>query len=264
MIGAIIGDIVGSVYEWDNIKTKDFPMFSPLSFFTDDTVMTIAVAEALLSGGKEEDFINSMKKYGEMYPDAGYGGRFINWLFTDETQAYNSWGNGSAMRVSPVACHFDTLSEVEYFAKKSAEVTHNHPEGIKGAQATAVAIFLARNGRTKDEIKKYIEINYHYDLSRTLDEIRPSYKFDESCQGTVPQAIIAFLESSDFEDAIRNAISLGGDSDTLTAITGSIAEGAYIVPEWIKKKTLEVLDENLRNVYFKFMEKYYNKRLMRE
>lgn len=264
MIGAIIGDIVGSVYEWDNIKTKDFPMFSPLSFFTDDTVMTIAVAEALLSGGKEEDFINSMKKYGEMYPDAGYGGRFINWLFTDETQAYNSWGNGSAMRVSPVAWHFDTLSEVEYFAKKSAEVTHNHPEGIKGAQATAVAIFLARNGRTKDEIKKYIEINYHYDLSRTLDEIRPSYKFDESCQGTVPQAIIAFLESSDFEDAIRNAISLGGDSDTLTAITGSIAEGAYIVPEWIKKKTLEVLDENLRNVYFKFMEKYYNKRLMRE
>lgn len=264
MIGAIIGDIVGSVYEWDNIKTKDFPMFSPLSFFTDDTVMTIAVAEALLSGGKEEDFINSMKKYGEMYPDAGYGGRFINWLFTDETQAYNSWGNGSAMRVSPVAWHFDTLSEVEYFAKKSAEATHNHPEGIKGAQATAAAIFLARKGITKDEIKKYIESNYHYDLGRTLDEIRPSYKFDESCQGTVPQAIIAFLESNDFEDAIRNAISLGGDSDTLTAITGSIAEGAYIVPEWIKKKTLEVLDENLRNVYFKFMEKYYNKRLMRE
>ncbi len=264
MIGAIIGDIAGSVYEWDNIKTKKFPLFSPLSFLTDDTVMTIAVAEALLSGGKEEDFIKSMKKYGEMYPDAGYGGRFIDWLFTDDIGAYNSWGNGSAMRVSPVAWHFDTLSEVEYFAKKSAEVTHNHPEGIKGAQATAAAIYLARKGRSKNDIKKYIESNYNYDLSRTLDEIRPSYKFDESCQGTVPQAIVAFLESIDFEDAIRNAISLGGDSDTLAAITGSIAEGAYIVPEWIKKKTLEVLDENLRNVYFEFMEKYYNMRLKRE
>ena len=264
MIGAIIGDIAGSVYEWDNIKTKKFPLFSPLSFFTDDTVMTIAVAEALLSGGKEEDFIKSMKKYGEMYPDAGYGGRFIDWLFTDDIGAYNSWGNGSAMRVSPVAWHFDTLSEVEYYAKKSASVTHNHPEGIKGAQATAAAIYLARKGRSKNDIKKYIESNYNYDLSRTLDEIRPSYKFDESCQGTVPQAIVAFLESIDFEDAIRNAISLGGDSDTLAAITGSIAEGTYIVPEWIKKKTLEVLDENLRNVYFEFMEKYYNMRLKRE
>lgn len=168
------------------------------------------------------------------------------------------------MRVSPVAWYFDTLSEVEDYAKKSAEVTHNHPEGIKGAQATAAAIYLARKGRSKNDIKKYIESNYNYDLSRTLDEIRPSYKFDESCQGTVPQAIVAFLESIDFEDAIRNAISLGGDSDTLAAITGSIAEGAYIVPEWIKKKTLEVLDENLRNVYFEFMEKYYNMRLKRE
>ena len=264
MLGAIIGDVVGSVYEWDNIKTKEFPLFSPLSFFTDDSVMTIAVAGALLSGGREEDFIKSMKKHGNMYPDAGYGGSFINWLFSNETKAYNSWGNGSAMRVSPVAWHFDTLSEVEHYAKKSAEITHNHPEGIKGAQATAAAIYLARNGKTKDDIKKYIESKYNYDLSRTLDEIRPSYKFDVSCQGTVPEAIIAFLESNDFEDAIRNAISLGGDSDTIAAITGSIAEGAYIIPEWIKKQTLEVLDEHLRNIYFEFMEKYYSKILIRE
>lgn len=262
MIGAIIGDIVGSVYEWDNIKTKNFPLFSPLSFFTDDTVMTIAVAEALLNGGTEKDLIKSMKKYGEEYPDAGYGGNFIKWIFSDETKAYNSWGNGSAMRVSPVAWYFDTLSEVEYYAKLSAAVTHDHPEGIKGAQATAAAIFLARTGKSKDEIKKYIESTYHYDLNRSLDEIRPTYTFDVSCQGTVPEAIIAFLESSDFEDAIRNAVSLGGDSDTLAAITGSIAEGAYIVPDSIKKKALAILDEPLSKIYYDFMEKSYNKILI--
>jgi ADP-ribosylglycohydrolase len=252
MIGAIIGDIVGSVYEWNNIKTRDFPLFSPGCFFTDDTVMTLAVAEGLMNGGSAGAFIQAMKKYGRMYPDAGYGGHFGSWLFSEDTHPYNSWGNGSAMRVSPVAWMFDTLSEVEQYAEVSAAVTHNHPEGIKGAQATAAAIFIARKGKSKDEIRAYVEDKYGYDLSRTLDGIRPNYRFNESCQETVPEAITAFLESVDFEDAIRNAISLGGDSDTLAAITGSIAEAAYGVPEEIKEKTLTALDECLLNVYRKF------------
>lgn len=255
MLGAIIGDIVGSVYEWNNIKTKDFPLFSSKCFFTDDTVMTVAIAEGLMNGGDKEDFVKAMKKYGRMYPDAGYGGGFGSWLFSEDIHPYNSWGNGSAMRVSPVAWMFDTLSEVEQYAEISAEVTHNHPEGIKGAQATAAAIFLARKGNTKDEIKAYIKSKYGYDFSRTLDEIRPSYDFNESCQETVPEAITAFLESVDFEDAIRNAISLGGDSDTLAAITCSIAEAFYGVPEEIKEKALAILDERLRNVYSQFSER---------
>lgn len=249
MIGAIIGDIVGSVYEWNNIKTKDFPLFSPRCFFTDDTVMTLAIAEGLMNGGSAEDFIAAMKKYGRLYPDSGYGGRFGSWLFSDEINPYNSWGNGSAMRVSPVAWAFDILSEVEKYAEISAAVTHNHPEGIKGAQATAAAIFLARNDKKKEEIKAYIENKYGYNLNRSLDEIRPNYRFNESCQETVPEAIIAFFESVDFEDAIRNAISLGGDSDTLAAITGSIAEAAYGIPKDIKEKALLILDEGLLNVY---------------
>lgn len=249
MIGAIIGDIVGSVYEWNNIKTKDFPLFSQGCLFTDDTVMTLAIAEGLMNGGSAEDFIAAMKKYGRLYPDSGYGGRFGCWLFSDEINPYNSWGNGSAMRVSPVAWAFDILSEVEKSAEISAAVTHNHPEGIKGAQATAAAIFLARKGNTKEEIKAYIENKYGYNLNRSLDEIRPNYRFNESCQETVPEAIIAFLESVDFEDAIRNAISLGGDSDTLAAITGSIAEAAYGIPKDIKEKALSILDEGLLNVY---------------
>ena len=254
MIGAIIGDIIGSVYEWNNIKTKDFPLFSPKCFFTDDTVMTLAIAEGLMNGGGADDFILAMKKYGRLYPDAGYGGRFGSWLFSNDIHPYNSWGNGSAMRVSPVAWAFDTLSEVEQYAKITAAVTHNHPEGIKGAQATAACIFLARDGKSKNEIKEYVESNYGYDLSRTLDEIRPEYRFNESCQETVPQAITAFLESMDFEDAIRNAISLGGDSDTLAAITGSIAEAAYGVPEEMKEKTLPILDEPLLKVYKQFIQ----------
>ena len=256
MIGAIIGDIVGSVYEWNNIKTKDFPLFSPKCFFTDDTVMTVAIAVGLMNGGSADSFIQAMKKYGCLYPDAGYGGRFGSWLFSEDTYPYNSWGNGSAMRVSPVAWAFDTLSEVEQYAEVSAAVTHNHHEGIKGAQATAAAIFLARKGKPKDDIKAYIVSKYGYDLSRTLDEIRPGYRFNESCQETVPQAITAFLESVDFEDAIRNAISLGGDSDTLAAITGSIAEAAYKVPEEIKEKALSILDECLLNVYNQFSQTY--------
>lgn len=249
MIGAIIGDIVGSVYEWNNIKTKDFPPFSSGCFFTDDTVMTLAIAEGLMNGGGPEDFIAAMKKYGRLYPDSGYGGRFGSWLFSDGINPYNSWGNGSAMRVSPVAWAFDILSEVEKYAEISAAVTHNHPEGIKGAQATAAAIFLARKGKTKEEIKAYIENKYGYNLNRSLDEIRPNYRFNESCQETVPEAIIAFLESVDFEDAIRNAISLGGDSDTLAAITGSIAEAAYGIPKDIKEKALSILDQGLLDVY---------------
>ena len=259
MLGAIIGDIVGSVYEWNNIKTKDFPLFSEKCFFTDDTVMTIAVADALLNGGTANAFIDSMKKFGRLYPNAGYGSRFENWLHSDEREPYNSWGNGSAMRVSPCGWFAESLEEAEALAKKSAAVTHNHPEGIKGAQATAAAIYLARNETKKDKIKEYIESKYNYDLSRTLDAIRPSYRFNETCQETVPEAIIAFLESSSFEDAIRNAISLGGDSDTLAAITGSIAEAAYgiptadfegtgYVPNGILEKTFQILDDNLASV----------------
>lgn len=252
MLGAIIGDIVGSVYEWNNIKTKEFPLFSPDCFFTDDTVMTLAMAEGLLNGGTEEAFIRAMKGLGRKYPDAGYGNRFGSWLFSDEESPYNSWGNGSAMRVSPVGWMYDTLEAVERYAEISASVTHNHPEGIKGAQAAAASIFLARKGKTKQEIKAYVENTYGYDLSRTLEEIRPVYRFNESCQGTVPEAIIAFLESDGFEDAIRNAISLGGDSDTLAAITGSIAEAAYGIPAEIKGHGLSYLDDVLLDVYKRF------------
>lgn len=274
MMGAIIGDIVGSIYEWNNIKTKEFPLFQDKCFFTDDTVMTIAVAEGLMNGGKKDDFIDAMKKYGRMYPDAGYGGRFRSWLLSDSRGPYHSWGNGSAMRVSPCGwamdCGFTARTGLwpvkgQEIARISAAVTHDHPEGIKGACAVADAIFMARlfsekweedfGGllyptleALKSDLKKRMETEYGYDLSRTLDEIRPGYQFDESCQGTVPQAITAFLESTDFEDAIRNAISLGGDSDTLAAITGSIAEAAYGVPQWIQDQAWEYLDEPLRDV----------------
>ena len=263
MLGAIVGDIVGSVYEWDNIKTKDFPLFRDDCFFTDDTVMTCAVAEAIMNGGQKDDFIDAMKKYGRMYPNADYGARFNRWLMTDNREPYNSFGNGSAMRVSPCACVMEAatselLSEVKRLAQLSSEVTHNHPEGIKGAMATADAIFMCRYffggdgsdnpAEIKRRIKEHIEKEYGYDLSKTLDEIRPTYRFNETCQDTVPQAIVAFLESTDFEDAIRNAISLGGDSDTLAAITGSIAEAAYGIPEWIKDKAYSYLDEPLKEV----------------
>jgi ADP-ribosylglycohydrolase len=249
MLGAIIGDIVGSIYEWNNIKTKEFPLFSSICYFTDDSVMTLAIAEALMNGGEERAYIEAMLRLGRMYPNSGYGGGFRNWLFSEKQEPYNSWGNGSAMRVSPVGWWCDTLRETEKFAERSAAVTHNHPEGIKGACATAGAIFLLRNGATKSEIKDYVEREYKYDLSRTLDQIRPVYRFNESCQETVPEAIIAFLESVDFEDAIRNAISLGGDSDTLTAITGSLAEAAYAVPEQIKIIALSFLDKPLLDIY---------------
>ena len=271
MLGAIVGDIVGSVYEWGNIKTKDFPLFREDCFFTDDTVMTCAVAEAVMNGGQKDDFIDPMKKYGRMYPDAGYGVRFDTWIHSDNREPYNSFGNGSAMRVSPCALVMDATtdelpSEVKRLAQLSAEVTHNHPEGIKGAMATVDAIYMCRYffgddssdnpEELKKRIKEHIEKEYGYDLSKTLDEIRPTYRFNETCQDTVPQAIVAFLESTDFEDAIRNAISLGGDSDTLAAITGSIAEAAYGIPEWIKDKAYSYLDEPLKDVLRRWEETF--------
>lgn len=274
MIGAMIGDIVGSVYEFHNIKTKEFPLFQADCFFTDDTVMTCAVAEAVMRGGQEHDFIDAMKQYGRMYPGAGYGGNFGKWLRSDSREPYNSFGNGSAMRVSPCAwvmdCGFYARtgmwpSKGRALAALSASVTHSHPEGIKGALAVADAIFLCRYyfggwcgdyetpisndpAECKRRIRAHIESWYGYDLSRTLDEIRPGYPFNETCQETVPQAIIAFLESRDFEDAIRGAISLGGDSDTLAAITGSIAEAAYGIPDWMEDKALSYLDAPLLDV----------------
>lgn len=231
MYGAIIGDIVGSKYEFNNIKTKEFPFISQGCEFTDDTVMTIAVAKAILRSREEGKplkplLIYEMQSLGRKYPHAGYGGMFSSWLCTQDPQPYNSFGNGSAMRVSPCGLIAVTLEEAVALARASAEVTHNHPEGMKGAEATAAAIFLARTGKTKDEIRGYI-CDHYYTLSQTLDEIRPTYRFNETCQNTVPQAIIAFLESTDYEDAIRNAISLGGDSDTLAAITGAIAWSFY-------------------------------------
>ncbi len=254
MLGAIAGDMIGSVYEFHNIKTKDFPLFDSKCFFTDDTVLTVAVADAILNGG---EYVKNIKAYYYRYPDAGYGGMFRRWAKSNSMAAYNSWGNGSAMRVSAVGFAFDDLETVLAEAIQSAAVTHNHPEGIKGAQATAAAIFLARTGRTKQAIASYIETNFGYDLTQSIDEIRPNYQFNESCQETVPQAIVAFLESTDFEDAIRNAISLGGDSDTLACITGGIAQAFYGgVPETISNKVLKRLDPHLKSVTKAFISTY--------
>jgi ADP-ribosylglycohydrolase len=255
LLGAITGDIVGSPYEFNanNIKTTEFPLFGNRSRFTDDTIMTLAVAEGIMNGYGDEArteaaIVAMMRKYGALYPNAGYGAKFSAWLKAAEPKPYGSFGNGSAMRVSPVAWAFDDLETVERYAAISARMTHNHPEGIKGAQATAGAIFLARTGSSKAEIREYVETRYQYDLSRTLNEIRPGYRHEESCQKTVPEAIIAFLEAENFEDALRKAVSLGGDSDTLAAITGSIAIGAWNIPEEIKRHTVSMLDPVLRSV----------------
>lgn len=254
MTGAIAGDIIGSVYEFDNIKTTDFPLFTNESDYTDDTIMTVAVADWLLNGG---DLAKVMQRYGREYPypTGGYGGRFSGWLREKDPQPYNSWGNGSAMRVSAVGWMFDSLEKTLEVAKETAVVTHNHPEGIKGAQATAAAIYLARTGKSKQDIKQYIETTFSYDLDRTCDEIRPFYRFNESCQGTVPEAIIAFLDSSDFENAIRLAVSLGGDSDTLACITGGIAEAFYGIPEDIEKQVSDKLPGTFQKVIKEFKNK---------
>ena len=258
MYGAILGDIIGSPYEFDmGDKSKDFPLFSNNSTFTDDTVMTIAVAEAFIGAPDDKEairkrLIQSMQKWGHRYPGAGYGLRFSDWLDSDDPQPYNSWGNGSAMRVSSVAWLYNDLDTVRRMAQLSAEVTHNHPEGIKGAEATASAIFLARTGSSKAEIKAYVEEQFGYDLSRTCDEIRPTYHHVESCQETVPEAITAFLEGESFEDVIRTAVSLGGDCDTLTCIAGSIAEGFYGVPLGMKSQCQNRLPSDLNSILVRF------------
>lgn len=250
MLGAIAGDIIGSIYEFGNIKTKDFILFQDNCFFTDDTVMTCAVAKAIMDGGKRDNFINAIKNFGRKYPNAGYGGSFNNWINIENNEPYGSFGNGSAMRVSPCG-ELNSQKEVRQMAKLSAEVTHNHPEGVKGALVVADAIFICNNNnieKSKKLVKKNTENIYGYKLNQTLNEIRPTYCFNDTCQGTVPQAIQSFLESTGFEDAVRNAVSLGGDSDTLAAITGSIAEAAYGIPEWIKEKSLTYLDGFLKDV----------------
>ena len=259
MYGAILGDMIGAPYEFDRgNKTKEFPLFSRESKFTDDSVMTIAVAEALMDAmGKSDDEIKaelvaSMQKWGKRYPHAGYGGMFRQWLRTKYPEPYNSFGNGSAMRVSSAGWLYDTLEETRRIARLTAEVTHNHPEGIKGAEATAAAIFLARTGASKDEIKDYIISEFGYDLSRTCDEIRPNYHHVETCQKTVPEAITAFLEGDSFEDVIRTAVSLGGDSDTLTCIAGGIAEAFYGVPEDMIAECRNRLPEDMLAVLDRF------------
>ena len=229
MIGAIAGDIIGSVFEFNPIKSTDFPLFSKYSNFTDDTVLTIAVADCILNG---KEYTPTIKEYGQAFPHAGYGGMFRHWLSSDNYEPYNSFGNGSA-------------------------VTHNHPEGIKGARAIAASIFLARSGEIKEQILRYIEDTFGYNLHQTLDEIRPKYRFDETCQGSVPQAIIAFLESSDYEDAIRKAISLGGDSDTLACMTGGIAQAYYKqIPDYITERVRELLNPEMLEIVNEFNEKY--------
>ena len=256
MLGAIAGDTIGSVYEFDRIKHKDFELFTPHSSFTDDSILSVAVAEVILHGGS---FAESIKHYAQAYPNpvGGYGARFNQWAFSSSLEPYNSWGNGSAMRVSAVGFAYDELDQVLAVAKQTAEVTHNHPEGIKGAQATAAAILLARQGKSKSAIKAFVEQNFGYDLNRSLADIRPTYEFNESCQETVPESIIAFLESTDFEDAIRNTISLGGDTDTMGAITGGIAEAFYGgVPAAIAQQTLTYLDNSLRQTTLTFCAKY--------
>jgi len=261
MLGAIIGDIVGSPYEFDYhaIKTTDFPLFSDASRWTDDTVMTVAVAEALLTRPQSTDegvaaVGASLRRWGRAFPHAGYGARFGGWLSADDQPPYGSYGNGSAMRVSAAGWLYPTLGLTERWAAVTALPTHDQPEGVKGAQATAAAIFLARTGATKAEIKTYVTEAYAYDLSRTLDDIRPTYHHVESCQQTVPEAIIAFLESTDFESAVRLAVSLGGDADTLAAITGSIAEAFYGIPDDIRGQAMRRLDPSFLPVLQRFRE----------
>ena len=280
IIGAIAGDIIGSPYEFNSIKTTDFPLFSERSRFTDDTVMTIAVLNALLEyqeqtniGGLEgllwdireidweklnQLFITSMKAFGRAYPDAGYGSRFRKWLIGDSNEPYNSFGNGSAMRVSPVGALFCKPEIIDKVAEASAATTHNHPEGIKGAKAVADTIFHAKNRmlatKEKKDIKDIIKIKYGYNFYRTIDKIRPDYKFDATCQGSVPEAIICFFEGESFEEVVRLAVSLGGDSDTQASIAGAIAAARYGVPKKIKTEVIKRLPEDLLAVYYRFDE----------
>ncbi|ABC78316.1 ADP-ribosylglycohydrolase family protein [Syntrophus aciditrophicus] len=254
MFGAIAGDVIGSVYELTRIKTMNFQLFQKHSRYTDDTVMTLAIAHAILH---EKNYAGSMKSFGRRYPNAGYGPAFFEWIFAPESRPYHSWGNGSAMRVSPIGYAFSTRETVLSEARKSAEVSHNHPEGIKGAQAVALAVFLARTGAGKKDIRKEIHDRFEYNLNRTIDDIRPDYRFDVSCQGSVPEGILAFLDSEDYEDAIRKAVSLGGDSDTLACIAGGIAQAFYKeIPAEIVKEVRKRLPQEFLEIIDTFNKKY--------
>ena len=260
MLGAILGDMVGSPYEFDRgDKSRDFDMWNPKVRFTDDSVMTIAVAEALMDVGAEapesqvkDAVVKSMQKWGRRYPGAGFGGMFLGWLYDEDPQPYGSYGNGSAMRVSSVGWLYDSVERTREVARWTAEVTHNHPEGIKGAEATVAAIYMARTGSSKDEIREYIRDEFGYPLLQTCDEIRPWYKFDVSCQGTVPPAITAFYEGDGFEDVIRTAVSLGGDCDTLTCIADGMAEAFYGVPENLAKECKSRMTGEMMEVMSRF------------
>ena len=264
MIGSIIGDIVGSIYEFtpNNIKTKQFEFFNPNGSYTDDSILTFATADWLLHGGEVAHYYS---KYGEKYPwpMGGYGGGFKLWLVRSirhqDYRPYNSCGNGSAMRVGPVGWAFDTIEEILAKSKESAECTHNHPEGIKGAQATALAIMMARHGCDKNEIRSEIEKRFEYDLQFTCEQIRPTYTWGGTCQDSVPQAIVAFLDGEDYEDSIRNAISIGGDSDTIGCITGSIAEAYFGVPADLRNSAMNYLPEELQSIISEFENKFGNK-----
>lgn len=256
MIGAIIGDIVGSRFEWHNHRSKNFEFLHPRGHFTDDSVMTLAICDALMNSlpdysDLKEQAVRSMQQLGREYPHCGFGGMFKNWVHSDSPAPYNSFGNGAAMRVSGCAYVANSLDEVKRLSKAVTEVTHNHPEGIKGAEAVAVAVYLARTGTSMDDIREHMTSNY-YSIEFTLNDIRPTYKFDVSCQGSVPQALEAFFESTSFEDAIRNATSIGGDSDTIAAITGSIAEAYYGVPTNLRESAITYLDQRLLNILQEF------------
>lgn len=255
MLGVIAGDIIGSWYEFHATKEKEFELFHPKSKFTDDTTLSMAIAKSILD---DESYLDNVVDFGLRYFDVGYGGSFKKWLKGDEHLPYNSWGNGSAMRVSPIAFAFDTEEKVLEEARKSAEITHNHPEGIKGAEATALAIFMARKGKSKEQIRERITTEFEYDLSRTVDEIRPTYKFEVSCQKSVPESIICFLDSNSFEDCIRNCVSLGGDADTMAAIAGGIAEAYYGVPKEIEEKINEYLSDEFVEILKRFKNEFLN------
>jgi len=248
MLGAIFGDVVGSRFEWHNTKTKDFELLVDRCSPTDDSVMTCAVAEALLDGS---DPARVMQQWGRDYPGYGYGGNFSGWIYSDVPRPYNSWGNGAGMRTSAVGWLFDSLEVTLAVAKEISSVTHDHPEGIKGGQAVSAAVFLARSGSSKEEIADYLRNNF-YSLDFTLDQIRPTYTFDVSCQGSVPQALVAFLESDSFEDAIRGAVSIGGDSDTIAAMTGAVAEAYYGIPDQLIDRLLPFIDDRMMEVITRF------------
>jgi len=250
MIGAIVGDIIGSPYELNNIRHTDFPLFGPHSRFTDDTVLTVAVADVLLNGGS---YHAVLQDYTRRYADAGFSKRFWTWALEMDPEPLASFGNGSAMRVSPIAWAFDDEATVLAEAERSALPSHSHPEGVKGAQAVALAVFLARTGNTKEQIRESVAQRFNYDLGRSLEDIRPTYRFDATCQGSVPQALIAFLESESYEDAVRKAISMGGDSDTIACMAGSVAEAYYGgVSETLQDQALALLDMPLRNLLEQF------------